>query len=225
MSRVCGSTDPNTSVPIIASVPTTKSQTSMGNSVSNPMNDTTHWENPDTPIPVPLASRNVLEVHPNVPTGAPAQTKVWYKESDIAVTDDLESTRNSTEWSPIHPFRNQCLAPYICRTSSSTWSSPTGFGPVCVASTCPSSLWSDIAELSVVRTTEVLVSPAVSWSPNHTASSPTESVVWGVVDWDKSEHDVCPDESVDEDELRSWWMAFRTVWVRSQSKWRFPVMN
>ena len=41
MSRVCGRANPNMSVPIIASVPEASSQTSMGNSVSNPMNDTT----------------------------------------------------------------------------------------------------------------------------------------------------------------------------------------
>ena len=72
MSRVWGSTDPNTSVPMIASVTEARSQTSMGNSVSNPMNNTTQLEHPDTQIPVPLAPHNVFEVHPNVPTGAPA---------------------------------------------------------------------------------------------------------------------------------------------------------
>ena len=68
MSSVWGSTDPNTSVPIIASVTKARSQISMGNSISNPMNDTTQLEHLDTP----LAPRSVLEVHPDVPTGAPA---------------------------------------------------------------------------------------------------------------------------------------------------------
>ena len=38
----------------------------------------------------------------------------------MAVTEDPESTKNSTEWSPIHPSRNQCPAPEICRTESPT---------------------------------------------------------------------------------------------------------
>ena len=98
----------------------------MGNSVCNPMNDTTQWEHPDIPIRAPLASRNVREVDLNAPTGAPERTSVWHKESDMAVTEDLESTKHSTEWSPIHPSRNQCPAPEICRTESSTCSVSIG---------------------------------------------------------------------------------------------------
>ena len=94
MSRVCGSTYTNTSVPIIASVPVARLQTMMGNSVCNPMNDTTQRKHPDTLMPVPFALRSVL-------------------------TDDPESTRNSTEWSPIQPFKNQCPAPDICIMGSS----------------------------------------------------------------------------------------------------------
>ena len=37
----------------------------------------------------------------------------------MAVTEDPESTKNSTEWSPIHPSRNQCPVPEICITGSS----------------------------------------------------------------------------------------------------------
>ena len=44
MSRVWGRTDPSTSVPIIASVPETRSQTSIGNSASKPMKMTPHSE-------------------------------------------------------------------------------------------------------------------------------------------------------------------------------------
>ena len=140
ISRVCGNSEPNTSVPIMAYVHVARSHTRMRISVCSPMNDTTQWEHPDTPILVPFAPRNVLEVHPNAPTGAPARTSVWHRESDTAVTDDPESTRNSTEWSPIHPSRNQCPAPEICSTESSTWSAYKESGrsisePVCVVST------------------------------------------------------------------------------------------
>ena len=37
----------------------------------------------------------------------------------MAVTEDPESTRNSTEWSPIQPSNNQCPVPKICMTGSS----------------------------------------------------------------------------------------------------------
>ena len=64
----------------------------------------------------------------------------------MAVTEDPESTKNYTEWSPIHPSRNQCPAPEICRMESSTWNHPhrphvfTGSDrsidkPVCAAAT------------------------------------------------------------------------------------------
>ena len=36
----------------------------------------------------------------------------------MAVTEDPESTKNSTEWSPIHPSKNQCPVPEICITGS-----------------------------------------------------------------------------------------------------------
>ena len=37
----------------------------------------------------------------------------------MAVTEDPESTKNSTEWSPIHPSKNQCPVPEIYMTGSS----------------------------------------------------------------------------------------------------------
>ena len=77
MSRVCGSTDPNTSVPIISSVPVVRLQTMMGNSVCNPINDATQREHPDTSMPVPFALRSVLAVYCSLPKGAPACTRVW----------------------------------------------------------------------------------------------------------------------------------------------------
>ena len=67
MSKVCGSTEPKVSVPIIASV--LKSHTRMGNSVWSPKNDTTQDEHPNMSIDEPLAPLNFL--------GAPARTKVW----------------------------------------------------------------------------------------------------------------------------------------------------
>ena len=182
-----------------------------------------------TTIPVPLAPHNVREVHPNVPTGAPARTSDWYKECGIAVTDDPESTRNSTAWSPIHPSRNQSFKPDICRSSSSTWSPPaecelSKSGPVCVGSIRIPSHRSDIARLSspVYRAS---VGPVVSWLPNRMTNLSAVSTVGCIVEWDKSENDVCSDGSVDEDELMSRWIAFRPVWVRPRSKWHFPVVN
>ena len=77
MSRACGRTEPNTSVPIIASVPVARLQIMMGNSVCNPMNDTTQREHPDTSMLVPFALRRVLAVFCSVPRGAPACTRVW----------------------------------------------------------------------------------------------------------------------------------------------------
>ena len=77
MSNVCGSTVPKTSLPIMASVPVARSQTSMGNSGCSPMNNTTQLEHADTPIPVPIALRNVLAVGPNTPRGGLARTSVW----------------------------------------------------------------------------------------------------------------------------------------------------
>ena len=77
MSRVCGSTEPNTSVPIIASVPVARLQILMGNSVCRPINDTTQQEHPDTSMPVPFALRSVLAVYCGVPRGAPACIRVW----------------------------------------------------------------------------------------------------------------------------------------------------
>ena len=38
---------------------------------------------------------------------------------NIAVTEDPESTKKSTAWSPIQPSKNQCPAPEICITGSS----------------------------------------------------------------------------------------------------------
>ena len=93
MSRVCGSTDPNTSVPIIASVPVARLQIMMGNSVCKPINDTVQHEHPNTSMPVPFALRSVLAVYWRVPSGAPACTRVRYNASDIAVTEDPESTK------------------------------------------------------------------------------------------------------------------------------------
>ena len=55
--------------------------------------------------------------------------------SDIAVTEDPESTKNSTEWSPIHPSKNQCPVPEICimgsahRNGSSVMVGVTGSRP------------------------------------------------------------------------------------------------
>ena len=85
MSRVCGSTEPNTSVPIIASVPVARLQIMIGNSVCNPMNDTMQREHPDTSMPVPFALRSVLVVCSSV-----------LRDAHIAVTDDPKSTRKST---------------------------------------------------------------------------------------------------------------------------------
>ena len=59
MSRVCDSTEPNTSVPIIASVPVARLQIMIGN-VCNLMDDTTQRKHPDTSMPVPFALRSVL---------------------------------------------------------------------------------------------------------------------------------------------------------------------
>ena len=166
-----------------------------------------------------------LEVYPNAPTGAPVWTSVWYSESDMAVTDDPESTSNSTEWSPIHPSRNQCPAPEICSTESSTWfvygeSGRSISEPVCVVSTGLVSARSGIVKLSVVWALEAPVDCAVFWSRNRTEFLMTESLLW----WELKISDVCV-ESGDDDEMWSWWMAFRPVWVRSRSKWRFPVGN
>ena len=97
MSSVCGNTDPNTSVPMIASVPAARLQMIMGNSVRNPKNDTEQCEHPNTSMPVPFALRNVRAVLRSAPTGAPACTRFLYRVSDIAVTEDPESTKNSTE--------------------------------------------------------------------------------------------------------------------------------
>ena len=91
----------------------------MGNSVCKPRNYTVQYEHPNTSMPVPFALRSVLPVHWRVPNGAPACTRVRYNVSDIAVTEDPESTKNSTEWSPIHPSKNQCPVPEICITGSS----------------------------------------------------------------------------------------------------------
>ena len=91
----------------------------MGNSVCKPINDTVQHEYPNTSMPVPFALRSVLAVYWRVPNDAPACTRVRYNISDIAVTEDPESTKNSTEWSQIHPSKNQCPVPEICITGSS----------------------------------------------------------------------------------------------------------
>ena len=77
MSSVCGSTEPNTSVPMIASVPVARLQIIMGNSVCNPMNDTTQLQHPSRysdPRSVCAAqcSRSMF----SMPSGAPAHTRV-----------------------------------------------------------------------------------------------------------------------------------------------------
>ena len=74
MSKVCGSTEPKVSVPIIASA--LKSHTRMGNSVWSPKNDTTQDEHPNMSIDEPLVPRNFLGVACSAPTGSPALTKV-----------------------------------------------------------------------------------------------------------------------------------------------------
>ena len=72
MSKVCGSTEPRTSVPMMASVPVARSQTRTGNSTCNPKKETTQGEHPDTPIRVPFALRSVLAVGPRIFSGVPA---------------------------------------------------------------------------------------------------------------------------------------------------------
>ena len=75
ISRVCGSIDPNVSVPMMASV--LRSHTKTGNSDRRPKNDTMQDEHPEIVIGDPLAPRSLLSVGRNTPTGAPALSSVW----------------------------------------------------------------------------------------------------------------------------------------------------
>ena len=210
----------------------------IGNSVCRPMNDTTQWEHPDIPIGVPFAPRNVREVDLNVPTGALSRTSVWYKELEMAVTEDPESTKNSTEWSPIHPSRNQCPDPEICRVQSSTCSLSIGsdrpVGELVCASAIVSEasreVVSDIGRSGTAESTRAgdvnsLVDPIPFWSENRTAflvsvsGSEIVSIIsefwvelWSV--W-----------SGGEDEIEPWWSAVRPVWVSSRFKQSFPVVE
>ena len=161
----------------------------MGNSVCNPINDNTQWEHPYIPIGAPLAPHNVREVDFNTPISVPARTSVWHKESDMAVTEDPESTKNSTKWSPIHPSRNQCPAPEICRTESSTCSVFTGFDrsigrPVCASATgngsspeiALDSERSGAVESPAAWAMDTPVGPILPWSKNRTEFLLSESV-------------------------------------------------
>ena len=183
----------------------------------------TAWPWTETTRSVSQTPRNVLEVCPNAPTGAPAWTSFWYRESDMAVTDDPESTRNSTELSPIHPSRNQCPAPEICRTESSMWSAFTESGrsisePVRAASTVTVSSQSDTVEPSGVWVMDATVGPTTFWSRNRTEFLIIESVLWLV-----SMITEFRVESRGDDGMEPWCIAFRPVWVRSRSKQSFPV--